>query len=412
MAFGDSKHDESLRAAWQDFCARLAAAGDRVFGDTNPANGLQRVDGYRFLAQNLGQVFDLALETRNPRYPAIHAFCTPTCKLGGDNADFTYQQAWVDGNSTYRITGTLGTARFLSVSVQGPRPEKIPGTDFPSLHEPFGDIPEVSLFGHELVTEWDGSFELFIGGEERGPNWLPTNPGTRKLFIRQGFDRWEETPTVMRIERVDMDEPAPMPTPERFVSAVEWAGQFITGLMNDWPEHPYRYSAQSTTPSNPNAFVQDDPESEGGKDKIRGRSVGNMCWKLAGDEAMIIEFPGRDRFWMFTNMGSFFNSMDYLYRQVSYTPSRAVMDEDGMVRLIMCHDDPGYHNWMDTQGFELGNMTFRCILSDKATPIRTRVVARADLASALPPDTATVTREERIAQLWARFHGIRRRYVL
>jgi hypothetical protein len=21
-------------------------------------------------------------------------------------------------------------------------------------------------------------------------------------------------------------------------------------------------------------------------------------------------------------------------------------------RLILCRDDPGYHNWMDTQGFE------------------------------------------------------------
>ena len=53
--------------------------------------------------------------------------------------------------------------------------------------------------------------------------------------------------------------------------------------------------------------------------------------------------------------------MDYLYRPVSYTP--AAQDGDGKIRLILCHDDPGYHNWMDTQGFERGNLTYRHMLA-------------------------------------------------
>ncbi len=412
MAFGDSPHDESLRAAWRDFCAKLQSAGDQVFSEYHPANPLQRVDGFRFLAQNLGQAFDLALETKNTRYPVIHAFCTPYCKLGGDNADFTYQQAWIDGNSIYKISGTKGTARFLNITVQGARPEKIPGTNHRSLHDPFGDIPESNLFGNELQTSSDGSFELYIGGDKRGSNWLPTTAASRKLFIRQGFDRWEETPTRMRIERIDMDEPLPMPTPETFIKAAAWAGEFLTGMMNDWPEHPYQFSEQSNDPANPNFFIQDDPNSEGGKDRLRGRSASNMCWRLAADEAMIIEFDGRDRFWMLTNMGSFFSSMDYLYRPVSYTPSRAKTDDDNMVRLLLCHDDPGYHNWIDTQGFELGNITFRNIQSQQPTYLRTRVVKRDHLAESLPANSAKVTREERIAQMWARFHGIQKRYTL
>jgi hypothetical protein len=42
----------------------------------------------------------------------------------------------------------------------------------------------------------------------------------------------------------------------------------------------------------------------------------------------------------------------------------------------------------------------------------TRVVAYDDLVSALPPDTTMVSAAERDAARWARFHGIRRRYVL
>jgi hypothetical protein len=137
-----------------------------------------------------------------------------------------------------------------------------------------------------------------------------------------------------------------------------------------------------------------------------------MHWVLATDEALVIEFDAHDGLWMFTNMGVFFNSMDYLYRPVSYTPSRTTVDNDGRVRLVLAHDDPGYHNWIDTQGFERGNVTYRHMLEGQPVELHTRVVKRDDLADALPPDTATVSAAERVAQMWARFNGIRRRYDL
>src|ERR1700754_4682068 len=133
MAFGDSPDDVPLREAWAIVCDRLKAAGDRVFKDHNPATPPHRVDAFRFLTQNLGQAFDLALETKDTRFPMLHAFCSPTRKLGGDCADFTYHQAWIDGGSIYRITGNRGTARFFNVTVQGPRPERM-ANGAPPLH--------------------------------------------------------------------------------------------------------------------------------------------------------------------------------------------------------------------------------------------------------------------------------------
>ena len=52
-----------------------------------------------------------------------------------------------------------------------------------------------------------------IGGERQGQNWLPTTPGSRKLFLRQYFDSWEVEPAEYRIERVGMVTARPMPTP-------------------------------------------------------------------------------------------------------------------------------------------------------------------------------------------------------
>ncbi|MBI5341212.1 MAG: DUF1214 domain-containing protein [Mycolicibacterium rufum] len=402
MAYGDGPDDAALRSAWEAFCHRLLAAGDQVFKAHNATSGLQRTDALRFLTQNLGQAFDLALETRDPRYPALHAFCGPTRKLGGDCADFTYQQAWIDGRSVYRIVGHRGSAPFFNITVQGPRPDG-PGV----LHEPFGDVPEANLVGEQLVTEADGRFEVFVGGPRQAPNWLPTTAGSRKLFIRQGFDSWDDRPATLRIERVDMEAPRPLPTAETMVAAIAWAGDFITGVMSDWPEYPFTHGGVDA--DRPNQFPV---VGAGADDMKRGRAAANMHWSLAADEALVIEFDAHEGLWMLTNMGVFFNSMDFLYRPVSYTPSRTKVDGDGKVRLILTHDDPGYHNWLDTQGFERGNLTYRHMLTGQPAVIRTRLVNRRELPEVLPADTATVTERERMEQMWARFTAIRTRYAL
>jgi hypothetical protein len=400
MALGDGDSDAALHDAWGQFCDQLRAAGDRAFKDRNPTSAAHRADAFRFLTQNLGQAFDLGLETRDPRHPMIHAFCHPTRKLGSDCADFTYQQAWIDGASTYRISGTRGTAPFFNVTVQGARPDG-PGV----LHEPFGDVPEANLSGDQLVTTAGGEFELFVGGPRRDGNWLPTSRDSRKLFIRQGFDRWDETPAQLSIERVGMDAPPPVPTPATLISAMQWAGTFVTGLMDDWPEFPFTHGGVDET--RPNAFPEVRAAAD---DALRGRAAAAMHWSIGPDEALIVEFPAHDGLWMLTNMGVFFTSMDYLYRPVSYTPSRTSVDADGMVRIVLTHDDPGCHNWMDTQGFERGNLTYRHMLGGHPVPLTTRLVARTELTDSLPTDTTMVTAAQRRDQMWQRFNGIRRRY--
>ena len=409
MAYGDGPADEALRDAWRHFCDQLKSAGDDVFKDANPPTPTLRVDAFRFLTQNLGQAFDLALETRDGAYPQIHPFCTPTRKLGGDVADFTYRQAWIDGDHAYRITGRRGSARWLNVTVQGPRPARIPGTDWPSLHEPFGDIPETNIFGHQITTEADGSFELYIGGPKRAQNWLPTTAGSRKLFIREAFDAWFETPTTLSIERIGMHGPPPTPSPERMIEAMGWAAQFLTGAMHDWPEHSWNYSGGVCDPAFTNQFPPD-RSANTDADTKRGRMAAHMIWELQPDEALIVEMDNHDGFWIFGMGNVFAASTDFLYRPVSYTPARTTVDSDNVVRLVIAHDDPGVHNWLDTQGFSHGNLTYRNLMSSNAARLRTRLVKRPDLVEALPADTVLVSTEERLNQMLDRYHSIKLRY--
>ncbi|MGE0387442.1 MAG: DUF1214 domain-containing protein [Gammaproteobacteria bacterium] len=415
MAYGDSPHDEALRREWHAFCERLKAAGDRVFKDGNPANSLQRADGFRYLTQNLSQAFDLALETKDTKYPAIHAFCAWNRKLGSDNADCVYLQAWIDGESVYRISGRKGDARFWNICVQGPRPatDVYDGLPMRNLHEPFGDTPEANIFGHELKTEWDGSFVLWIGGPKREPNWLPTTPGTRKLYLRQYFDRWDEAAAEYRIERVGMDAPRPMPTHETIIEAVRWASDFVYDAVDFWPDWPWEKKT-SVDPRAVNRFSQglgvmakSDAEEQ---DTRRGRTFTQMYWKLAPEEAIVFEFDWYDGFFMITNEGMFGNSMDFLYRNVSYTPSRTAVDPDGKVRFVLSHRDPGYHNWIDTQAYETGHLTFRNVMTRGTPELRTRVVKFDELQGAMHAGSRRVSAQERTALLWERFNALRRRY--
>jgi hypothetical protein len=418
MAYGDAPIDGELKEAWAEFCDRLKAAGDRVFKDVNPATSLQRVDGFRYLTQNLSQAFDLALETKDTKYPALHVFCSPTRKLGADNADCIYMQAWIDGESIYRISGNKGTARMSNIAVQGPRSSTSYGTQTRTLHEPFGDTPEANIFGHELSTEPDGSFELYLGGERRGANWLPTTPGSRKLFLRQYFDSWDEEPADYRIERVGMDTPRPTPTPQDLIEAMQWAGDFVYDVVDFWPEWLWE-SGDQIDPEAINRFAgkniaKDKPWSAETEslDVRRGRLVTGMRWALEPDDALILEFDAYDGFWMITSESVFGNSMDYLYRPVSYTPSRTAVDADGTVRLVLAASDPGYSNWIDNQGYTSGVLTFRNVHERHVPDLRTTVVKSADLQAQLPADSKTSSRDERIAEMWTRFHAIGRRYPL
>jgi hypothetical protein len=417
MGYGDSPFDEDLKEAWDRLCDRLRAAGDLVFKDVNPATELQRADGFRYLTQNLSQAFDLALETKDTRYPALHVFCSPTRKLGSDNADCIYMQAWIDGESIYKLSGKKGTARMWNISVQGPRsPTAYGSAASRTLHEPFGDTPEANLFGHELVTHGDGSFELYIGGERQGQNWLPTTKGSRKIFLRQYFDRWDEEAAELSIERVGMDAPRPVPTAAQMIEAIQWAGNFVYDALDFWPEWVWELRDQ-IDPAAINQFrgrnlAPDKPWSAEAEamDQRRGRLITMMRWALSADEALILEFDAYDGFWMLTSEAIFGNSMDYLYRPVSYTPSRTAVDSDGVIRLVLAKDDPGFSNWIDNQGYAAGVLTFRNVQSRHVPDLRTRVVKAIDVARHLAPDSKRSSREERVAELRARFDAIRRRY--
>jgi len=78
--------------------------------------------------------------------------------------------------------------------------------------------------------------------------------------------------------------------------------------------------------------------------------------------------------------------------------------------MVIAHDDPGVANWLDTQGFSAGNLTYRNLMSQNPATFRTKLVPRAEVLAHLPADTAMVTPAQRAVQLLERYRAIKLRF--
>jgi hypothetical protein len=157
--------------------------------------------------------------------------------------------------------------------------------------------------------------------------------------------------------------------------AMRWAADFVYNVVDYWPEWTWS-SGQAADPKHPNQF----------------NSAPN---------------PGA-----ITSEAVFGNSMDFLYRNVSYAPSRTAVDPDGRIRLVLTGQDPGYWNWIDNQGYTAGALSFRNVRANALPDITSRVVKLAELAGQMHAGSRKASEADRTAQLQRRFDAILRRYKL
>jgi hypothetical protein len=83
-------------------------------------------------------------------------------------------------------------------------------------------------------------------------------------------------------------------------------------------------------------------------------------WKLAEDEALVIEVkpPACDS-WNFQLNNYWMESLDYRYFTICINKAGAEYEQDGSVRIIVAHHDPGLPNWINTCGHREGTMLWR-----------------------------------------------------
>ncbi len=350
--------------SWEAFCETLKAAGKTILADDQPDTPLDRAEGFRYLTRLTRAALETFVEYADPRAPALHRPVHETAKIGADNPDNYYQHATISGEFEYKITGQRGTIHYL---------------DFATQSAGVASSGDSQQGGHvdssDLEIDDEGRFEVSLSCDERPGNWLRMTKDTTALIVRQTFaDCATETPASLTIERVGGDaHPEPL-TPEAMHGGLEQAGGLVVScaaLFSSWA-----HGFESHTNELPKF---DDSVSMGaGGDP-------NICyyhsyWALGPEEALVIEAePPPCDAWNFQLDNHWMESLDYRFHRVHVNHHTAVYHDDGSVRIVVAHEDPGVPNWIETAGHDRGTMCLRWIRAEHHPQPRCRVVKRSEI---------------------------------
>ncbi len=362
---GDTTSERVMNGAtWNDFCDALKRAGDNVLREGSPRDSFDRAEGFRYLSRLTRVALESFVEFADPLAPVLRRPAHETVKIGADNPDNHYQSAAIGGRHEYRVWGTRGTIHYLG---------------FGTYAGQYGSSVRSGQTGYleasSLLIEPDGSFEIRLSCDEQPGNWLPMEPDTTSLIVRQTFqDRAVETIADLRIERLGAEGPPSPLTPEFLDRGLAAASAYVAGtasLFCDWAEGFARRV---------NELPMFDPA-------VARAAHGdpNICyfhgyWELPDDEALVVEVtPPRCDYWNFQLNNHWMESLDYRYHRIALNHHDARVRDDGSVRIVVAHEDPGVDNWIETAGHRRGTMCLRWIGADRHPEPVTRVVKLAKL---------------------------------
>ncbi len=375
-------------AAWEAYCDRLKATGVEILKDYPQPHAIDRQEALGYLAQQVAHSVQDVLVAEDASFPLLRLGASTIDKWGLDGADAKYLTARIRGDGVYRLHGRLGSATLIALQTFTMDPE----------YRPFA-----SLSGDGWQAAPDGRIDLRISAERPegwSGTWLPTDPEATDLFVREYFADWEnETPSELFLERLDV--PAAPPAPDLAGRLERMADGFAhrapmwlqrSGRVRSWVVNDFRGPPEAT--------------EQGLKDNVYGQG----WFQISRDEALLIELDAPDALLWSFQLGNFWwESLDYVNRTGSLNGHQAVASSDGRYRIVVAREDPGVPNWLDPASHPEGAILYRYQQSKNAPKPEARLVPVAELRAALPPDTPTVTREQRRAEIAARrAHATRR----
>jgi hypothetical protein len=382
------------RELWPELWSRVGALGPEISRPPYPVDDRYTVEGLRHLTRLVVVALQWCVEFGDPDFPAFYRHDDDVTKWGGPNVENTYLRARVRGDAAYVVRGTTGNCHGFVVSTH----------EGDMQLEQYGVYAE--LWHDELRTEPDGSFTLHIGGAPRAHNWMPLDPRTTNVTIRQYFDDWDRhVPESFDIARTGAEGEAPRPlTAGELRTRLDDAIAWIERSVRYWN----RYIDAQRARVGPNAIAGAGAVSGGS----RGIAYGSGFADLADDEAMIVEGVVPDAWsWGFLlyDLG-WFQSLDIANRVTSLNGRQLHVDPDGRFRIVVAHHDPGVQNWLDASGLRQVLLTYRYIRTATSPMPTVRVVPLARVRDELPPSTPSFGPADRAAQVERRRVHLARRF--
>ena len=345
MGFGvSSNQNYSTLASHQallDFEEVLATARRMVLNDARTEQ--EAAEGMRWLLRVIAMSVEVAADA-NPRMPHFQRMDTLVRKVGGDNPDAEYEFVAIDGQYDYKITGNVGTVRYLGLTFnagQGNTPRR----QFAYLSDKTLNLDEA------------GNFTLILSQEapDIPGQWVQTPADASGILVRQYIAQreHEELPSF-HIEVLGDVLPFRPVTDQEVADAIIGTSYAFFSLTT--LHHRVLPELMEKT----NFFIKATSENLGGA--ISGNDNLYMIgsYQLADDEALLMRVqPPDTRYWNIALESRWHEIADYLHRPTSLTLDEVQYSEDGSVEFVVAHQDPGHPNWLDTSGHNFGFITLR-----------------------------------------------------
>ena len=357
-------------AAWRDFCERMARAGERLLADDFPQAEADRAEGYRHLANQLACWLTFSLGHTDPRRPLLFRSSDPVYQWGGPNADQVARRVPITGAGSYRLRGSMGSCEDFVLQVKT------------GSRQSGGADVALETSASQLGLRAGDEIDILLSAREQPGRWLPLDPQASFLHLRDYYFSWEQRePATFVLERLDAPEEPPAAfTPEDLRDLLAGAAHEVEHSLDFW--NAYQRTLRDR--HGLNSFSEPAGVARGVQDVLYSHAF----VALGEDEAMVVRFdPGPDDAWDIQLYSRhWYEALDFRYRTTSTNHRQARRDAAGRICVVIAAGDPGWPDWLDTEGRDEVLATIRWWHPAAAARVTSEVLPASELAGRLPPD--------------------------
>ena len=391
--------DNNLRASWNRLCDTLKNSADYIFDPSLGADASEQAEGLRHQLRMFYWAFDRIVENNDPDHPELG--WTYPFKVGQDNPDALYMTAPVDLRRTYRLTGRIDALRYLGLSLMDFRFGR-------------GRITQLVDVGSTELTDIGGGRIDVVFSPDPDPgdhlgDWFQVEPLRCRLFVRQFFSDWAaEDHAELHLECLDPSGPVSRLDPVRTCELFDELAREVDTVPEFWTE----FAGEQRNRGQVNSFghVPAHKVSQSGQGGSEKQAYGQCWYEVGPDEALLLEVTPPDCLYWNIQVGDmWYQSLDFVNLPATMNDSQARIDPDGMLRVVISHQDPGIQNWIALGGCTRGALTYRWNNADSAPVPALALMSAAEASGRLHPDTPRLDPGERAAiNAERRRHALRR----
>lgn len=360
------------------------AQGASAAGRTSMDAAAQAIAAAAFQLALAGEARDRPLKwVANARHE-WNGVKVPASGYGIDNPDNVHRHTGLDPQGTYRLIGRPG--------------DQVPGQQSFILYADLPGLGEVTREGSEIVANYvhvpvpGEGFELSIGPEPRDdPRHLCTQGRAWFLIVRDALSDWStQAPFPIEIERVDGVITADLPASSAVVARTVEILDVISRYWLDY-DNTYLWSRAVNELAVPRV-------------RVFGAAA-SATYVLGEEEALLVTVAHGDAAYLGCEVTDPWGvTCEYVDATGSLNRNQARPNPDGSLTYLVAAQDPGIHNWLNTQGLDRGFLTLRWqAFPEGATPAGEDLVKECRVVSIVEGQRILadqrVTADERSQQL-------------